>query len=179
MDGSHCTRGTWEHVYHVHPLRRGDYQFGDLSLRWLGPLGLIIRQAKVDAKGPVKVYPNLLDVRRYDLLLKRNRLQEDGLADDASVWRRDGVRAACANICRMTNIAAINWKATRATELSGDNGVSNGTQSAGDRGAGYWAHDAKPGGGYCEIGLCGERGVAADLCGDGKGDRGGYVEFCR
>jgi uncharacterized protein (DUF58 family) len=33
----------------------------------------------VAAEEPVKVYPNLLDVRRYDLLLRRNRLQELGL----------------------------------------------------------------------------------------------------
>ena len=79
MDGQIAPRVTWEYVYHVRPLRRGDYQFGDLSLRWVGPLGLVIRQAKVAAKEPVKVYPNLLDVRRYDLLLKRNRLQEMGL----------------------------------------------------------------------------------------------------
>ena len=79
MKGQVQPRGTWEHVYHVRPLRRGDYQFGDLTLRWLGPLGLVIRQAKVDAKEPVKVYPNLLDVRRYDLLLRHNRLQEMGL----------------------------------------------------------------------------------------------------
>ncbi len=79
IDGQVAPRATWEQVYHVRPLRRGDYQFGDLTLRWLGPLGLVIRQAKVDAKGPVKVYPNLLDVRRYDLLLRRNRLQEMGL----------------------------------------------------------------------------------------------------
>ena len=79
MEGQVVGRGEWSHVYHVRPLRRGDYQFGDLSLRWLGPLGLVVRQAKVDAKAPVKVYPNLLDVRRYDLLLKRNRLQEMGL----------------------------------------------------------------------------------------------------
>jgi len=72
-------RGKWGGVYHVRPLRRGDYQFGDLNLRWRGPLGLVLRQGQVAAAGPVKVYPNLLDVRRYDLLLRRNRLQEMGL----------------------------------------------------------------------------------------------------
>src|SRR5512138_2532537 len=77
--GRVAPRGLWESIYHVRPLRRGDYQFGDLTLRWLSPLGLVIRQAKVAAKEPVKVYPNLLDVRRYDLLLRRNRLQEMGL----------------------------------------------------------------------------------------------------
>jgi uncharacterized protein (DUF58 family) len=79
LEGHAAPRGTWDSVYHVRPLRRGDYQFGDLSLRWLGPLGLVVRQARVEAKEPVKVYPNLLDVRRYDLLLRRNRLQEMGL----------------------------------------------------------------------------------------------------
>ena len=72
-------RRTWQGAYRVRPLRRGDYQFGDLNLRWRGPLGLIVRQARIEASGPVKVYPNLLDVRRYDLLLRRNRLQELGL----------------------------------------------------------------------------------------------------
>lgn len=70
---------SWEGTYYVYPWRRGDYGFGDINLRWLGPLGLIVRQGKIEGKTVVKVYPNLLDVRRYDLLLKRNRLQELGL----------------------------------------------------------------------------------------------------
>ncbi len=77
--GEAAGQHTWRGQYHVRPLRRGDYRFGDLHLRWAGPLGLTIRQARVAAAGPVKVYPNLLDVRRYDLLLRRNRLQELGL----------------------------------------------------------------------------------------------------
>jgi len=72
-------RTTWTGQYQVQPLRRGDYTFGNVNLRWRGPLGLIVRQGKVDLSAPVKVYPNLLEVRRYDLLLKRNRLQELGL----------------------------------------------------------------------------------------------------
>lgn len=65
--------------YTVYPLRRGDYTFGKLNLRWLGPAGLMVRQGNVPLEEPVKVYPNLIDVRRYDLLLKKNRLQELGL----------------------------------------------------------------------------------------------------
>ncbi len=70
---------SWQGVYHLQPLRRGDYRFGDVILRWMGPLRLILRQGVVKAAGPVKVYPNLLDVRMYDLLLRRNRLREIGL----------------------------------------------------------------------------------------------------
>lgn len=79
MQGSLPGRATWEGVYHVRPLRRGDYRFGDLNLRWQGPLGLVLRQGRAPAEQAVRVYPNLLDVRRYDLMLRQNRLQELGL----------------------------------------------------------------------------------------------------
>lgn len=79
MSGNLQALGTWTGVYHLQPLRRGDYQFGDITLRWKSPFGLVFRQGTVKAGGPVKVYPNLLDVRMYDLLLRKNRLQELGL----------------------------------------------------------------------------------------------------
>jgi uncharacterized protein (DUF58 family) len=104
MEGLVAPRGTWESVYHVRPLRRGDYQFGDLTLRWLGPLGLLIRQAKEDAKEPVKVYPNLLDVRRYDLL-RRNR-SEMGLRTTRSLAKGPSL-SVCVSICRTMSIVAL------------------------------------------------------------------------
>ena len=79
LNGTATPRGEWKGMYHVHPLRRGDYTFGNMTLRWRCPLGLVIRQSRIPAVEQVKVYPNLLDVRRYDLLLRRNRLQEMGL----------------------------------------------------------------------------------------------------
>ncbi len=79
LDASLPPLGSWQAVYHLQPLRRGDYQFGNVVLRWLGPLGLVARQGTVQASESVKVYPNLLDVRMYDLLLRRNRLREIGL----------------------------------------------------------------------------------------------------
>ncbi|MCB8962908.1 MAG: DUF58 domain-containing protein [Ardenticatenales bacterium] len=71
--------GSWRGNYQVRPLRRGDYSFANVTLRWQGPFGLVRRQGQVDLTTPVKVYPNLLDVRRYDLLLRQNRVQELGL----------------------------------------------------------------------------------------------------
>jgi uncharacterized protein (DUF58 family) len=79
LEGEVLPLGSWQGIYHLQPLRRGDYKFGDLHLRWLGPLKLVQRQGRVKASEPVKVYPNLLDVRMYDLLLRRNRLHELGL----------------------------------------------------------------------------------------------------
>jgi uncharacterized protein (DUF58 family) len=79
LPGAVPALGAWQGSYGVRPLRRGNYQFGALNLRWLSPLGLLVRQGRLPAAGPVKVYPNLRDVRHYDLLLRRNRLQELGL----------------------------------------------------------------------------------------------------
>jgi uncharacterized protein (DUF58 family) len=79
LSGQALARQAWEDSYTVLPLNRGDYRFGDLNLRWQGPLGLVIRQGRVPAAVSVKVYPNLLDIRRYDLLLRKDRLREMGL----------------------------------------------------------------------------------------------------
>jgi len=79
LAGEAGSRKTWEGSYAVRPTRRGDYTFGDVHLRWLGPLGLVIRQGVVPLAAGVKVYPNLLDIRRYDVMLRQNRLQEMGL----------------------------------------------------------------------------------------------------
>jgi uncharacterized protein (DUF58 family) len=79
LAGQVPARASWKDSYTVRPVRRGDYFFGSLVLRCLGPLGLAIHQSRIRAEEQVKVYPNLLDVKRYDLLLRRNRLQEMGL----------------------------------------------------------------------------------------------------
>jgi uncharacterized protein (DUF58 family) len=58
--------------YHVRPPRRGDARFGELYVRLEGPLRLIrrtFRQAGTAAD--VRVYPNLRELRRYDLLIRR------------------------------------------------------------------------------------------------------------
>ena len=65
--------------YSVKPLRRGDYTFGGCHLRYTGVLGLIMRQHRYPLDAPVKVYPNLLDVRKYELLARRDQLFEIGL----------------------------------------------------------------------------------------------------
>ncbi len=66
-------------TYAATPHRRGDYQFANINLRWLTPLGLLLRQAVVPAAQEVKVYPNLLEVRKYELLARRDQLYEVGL----------------------------------------------------------------------------------------------------
>jgi uncharacterized protein (DUF58 family) len=68
-----------EFAYHVLPPRRGDYTFGDTNVRVEGVLGLVVKQARYPTGAPVKVYPNLLDIRRYELQARKGMLQEIGL----------------------------------------------------------------------------------------------------
>ncbi len=105
--------------YSLYPPRRGDYRFGDLHLRWESLLGLWRKQASFPAAAPVKVYPNLVDVRKYDLLLRKNRLWELGV-------RQTKLRGAGTEFERLRDYLPddeyrrINWKATarRGTPIS-------------------------------------------------------------
>lgn len=64
--------------YRLFAAARGDYQFGDLVLRWPSPLGLVIRQGRVPAAESVKVYPNLNEAKKHELFALRNRQQMVG-----------------------------------------------------------------------------------------------------
>src|SRR5206468_3120736 len=45
--------------YHVTPSRRGAFELGDHHLRYRSPLGLWIRQVRIPAPTPVRVYPDV------------------------------------------------------------------------------------------------------------------------
>jgi uncharacterized protein (DUF58 family) len=102
---------TQKFVYQVWPPRRGDYRFNDLHLRWESVLGLFRRQARFSAAETVKVYPNLVDVRKYDLLVRKNQLWELGL-------RQTRLLGAGTEFERLREYVPddeyrrINWKAT-------------------------------------------------------------------
>lgn len=64
--------------YYVTPPNRGDFAFGDIYMRVLGPLGLAIRQIRFPMRREVKVYPNLLDMRRYEIGQKRSQAVQPG-----------------------------------------------------------------------------------------------------
>lgn len=67
--------------YVARPRHRGSYQFGDVHLRLRGPLDLVEKQGQVAATAAADVYPDLHEIRRYELTLRR------GLAYDAGQRR--------------------------------------------------------------------------------------------
>ncbi len=64
--------------YVTTPQARGDYQFGDIHVRGRSRLALSWWQWRLPATQSVQVYPNLLQVERYQLLARSDRLQEAG-----------------------------------------------------------------------------------------------------
>ncbi|TME70824.1 MAG: DUF58 domain-containing protein [Chloroflexi bacterium] len=74
-----CEKG--EIAYAARPHHRGTFSFGDIHLRLRGPLDLIERQGRVAATAPANVYPDLHEIRRYEVTLRR------GLAYDAGQRR--------------------------------------------------------------------------------------------
>lgn len=67
------------HEYSVIPQSKGDFRFGDLYVLYDGMLGLISRTTKVPYASAVKVYPNLLETEKYDLLARKGRLMQVGI----------------------------------------------------------------------------------------------------
>jgi uncharacterized protein (DUF58 family) len=77
--GALAPGGQWRTRYHLTPRRRGEYRFGDLVVRIASPRGLLLRQLRLPLTAPVRVYPNLRAVRRYELQVRRGRVIEAGL----------------------------------------------------------------------------------------------------
>ncbi len=97
--------------YHVRPNQRGDYQFGDINIRYRSVLQTFIRQARYPAQAAVKVYPNVLDVRRYDLLARKGLLFEMGLRA-ARVYGGGTEFERLREYSTDDEFRRINWRAT-------------------------------------------------------------------
>jgi uncharacterized protein (DUF58 family) len=110
-DGAAEPFGLRELRYHLRPLRRGDYQFGDVVLRYESALGCFVRQARYPAAAGVKVYPNVLEVRKYDLLARKGMLHELGLRQ-ARVYGSGTEFERLREYTPDDEFRRINWKAT-------------------------------------------------------------------
>lgn len=67
-----------EAAYSVVPPRRGSFSFGDLHLRLEGPTRLGALVARAGSAGAVRVYPNVLGPRRYELAARLGDLARLG-----------------------------------------------------------------------------------------------------
>lgn len=65
--------------YWITPSRRGDFDFGNIHLRYPSPWKLWKRQFRQSASQSVRVYPDTSAVRQFDLRLRQGRLRDMGL----------------------------------------------------------------------------------------------------
>jgi uncharacterized protein (DUF58 family) len=97
--------------YFLMPPERGEYSFRATFLRIQCPLGLVERQLELNTEQPVKVYPNLLALREFQLLNQQGRLREAGI-------RKSRMRGAGTEFESLRDYAQgddfrkIDWKAT-------------------------------------------------------------------
>ena len=97
--------------YATTPNRRGRVAFGDIHVRGRSWLALSLWQKRIAAAAEVDVYPDLLSVRRYDLLLRARRLDEVGFRHT----RRRGTGTDFESLreyVRDDEYRRIDWKAT-------------------------------------------------------------------
>ena len=97
--------------YTTTPRRRGNYEFGDIDVRYLSRFKLFRRQTRIAQRMAVKVYPNLLELRKYSILARRGRFTEAGLKH--SKLYGEGARfESLRDYLPDDDFRRINWKAT-------------------------------------------------------------------
>jgi uncharacterized protein (DUF58 family) len=111
LTGTILPYAQYEARYHVRPVQRGDYQFGKTNIRYDSLLRMFLRQASYPTQSAVKVYPNVLEIRKYDLMARKGMLFELGLRQ-ARIF---GVGSEFERLREYTpddEFRRINWKAT-------------------------------------------------------------------
>jgi uncharacterized protein (DUF58 family) len=97
--------------YSVQPPHRGSYRFGPVDVRCWRPGGWLRRQVRIRADQPAAVYPDVLAIKRYELMLRRGMRIMMGLRRA----RPPGATTAFAGLRDYLpgdEVRRINWKAT-------------------------------------------------------------------
>ena len=97
--------------YTVRPRERGSDEFLGTALRIRCPLGLSERQVWLPTEEPVRVYPNVLALKEFDLLRQKGRLREIGIRRS----RIRGLGTEFESLRQYTegdDYRKIDWKAT-------------------------------------------------------------------
>ncbi|HLJ95991.1 MAG TPA: DUF58 domain-containing protein [Gemmataceae bacterium] len=98
----------WE--FRVKPRTRGSFSWGAIHVRYRSLLGLWERQESVAAAEQSRVYPNLVNLERYHLLARANRLEMLGIRKVRvrGNWEFESLREYVDG----DDLRLIDWKAT-------------------------------------------------------------------
>ncbi|OHD53619.1 MAG: hypothetical protein A2Y33_06770 [Spirochaetes bacterium GWF1_51_8] len=96
--------------YTLRPLKKGDYSFPGAQMRVSGRMGLIARQYRYELPTEFKVYPNILELRKYLMMFRMNRLEQIGYK--RPVHGGENEFDFLREFLPGDNYRKINWKAT-------------------------------------------------------------------
>jgi uncharacterized protein (DUF58 family) len=97
--------------YSIRPLERGADSFQGSFVRFRCPFGLAYKQVRIATEQPVRIYPNILALKEFDLLRQRGRLKEIGIRRA----RLRGLGSDFESLRQYTDgddFRKIDWKAT-------------------------------------------------------------------
>ena len=107
--------------YNLKPVKRGEYNFGNINLFVSSPLKMVLRKFQFSGDKIIPVYPSYIQMRKYELFAISNRLSDVGIKK----IRRIGHSTEFEQIKEYVigdDYRTVNWKATaRKNELMVNN----------------------------------------------------------
>lgn len=98
-------------IYHLRPVMRGVYEFGNLRVFVSSSIGLVRRRFDCEKPRPVKVYPSFLQIRKYELMAISNHLIDIGIKKVRKVGHNIEFEHIKEYV-KGDDFRTINWKAT-------------------------------------------------------------------
>ncbi len=102
---------TLHYTYHLRPLTRGEYQFGDIALYITSSISVLKRRIRHDQQVMIPVYPSIIQMKKYELKTIARIAVEHGVKK----VRRIGHSYEFEHIKqyeRGDDYRSLNWKAT-------------------------------------------------------------------
>ena len=97
--------------YLLRPTKRGEYEFGDIRVFVMSPIGLIRRRYNFKQAETLPVYPSFLQMRKYELMAISNHLTDIGIKKIRRLGHSLEFEQV-KNYVQGDDYRTINWKAT-------------------------------------------------------------------
>jgi uncharacterized protein (DUF58 family) len=97
--------------YNLKPVKRGEYNFGNINLYVSSPLKLIIRKFQFSGDRIVPVFPSYIQMRKFELFAISNRLTDVGVKRIRKIGHSTEFEQIKEYVIG-DDLRTINWKAT-------------------------------------------------------------------
>lgn len=109
--------GKKEFTYTFTPKRRGVFTFDDITIRIRSVFFLVSRRIEIEAKGEFHVYPSVLQMKKYELLVFHQQKVNSGIKKIRRLGNNSEFEQI-KNYVQGDDLRTVNWKATsRKNEL--------------------------------------------------------------